>query len=298
MLGYYFRVPQPVVRCFWLPLCLLLLNGSAVTAVTPTEALDVYLLTDNGQHTSDPSYSFFVSKALFGSTPAQATAPASTEVPWRKLVRSPSENPLLCQNITSAATVQQDDNDEKTKTIMLVPRGACSFQTKAWHAQQLGADALIVHGSLSSHYKVNKTTHKSVYTDEDLLYPKEFDDYDCKLGRALVPSAAIAPLDPNAAESVYDAAKNDPVLSGKTKENLCLLNSDDQLQTCPSSACLLTGNQNASTMMKEACCAWDVSFIGKQAQTKQYTFYLTRVAHTFIHPVFPHLCFVQRLTCG
>ena len=182
-------------------------------------------------------------------------------------------------------------------TVMLVPRGSCTFERKALSAQRLGASAIAIHGSLQSRYILNTTEplgpnatdaeRKRERTDEaegrkcwgrectidDVLWPGDRYDYDCSYGRAMVPTSVLSfnPLP-------YNGYENDPRLSGTAAEgNLCAINAADDSGTegggsvgggedsfadrCESSRCLLTGKRgtgpDGGTTM-EACCAWDL----------------------------------------
>lgn len=216
-----------------------LLSCSPVAAIMQTIQLDVYL----GDRRGEPSYTFLVSHANFGSYPKML--PQNN--PRRVLTLPPQENPLLCHNITSPKALQED----ATNTIMMVPRGDCTFETKTFHAQQLGAQGVIVYGTLASRYTLNETNQTDYkYTEADVVFPKEYFDYDCNLGQAWIRNEAVS-MEP----LPYNAGHNDPLLQGNTSQNLCIRNSLDHLQNCPSAACLLTGNKTDES--REACCAWD-----------------------------------------
>jgi hypothetical protein len=115
---------------------------------------------------------------------------------------------------------------------------------------------MLVHEFLA--LALNKTLHVNdtdyEYTVDDIAYPEDKSDYDCDRGRAMIPASAISLDNP----LPYNSAQNDPVLSGGTSQNLCLKNSPDKLQSCPSQACLLTGKKEESGDM-EACCSWDLA---------------------------------------
>jgi hypothetical protein len=138
---------------------------------------------------------------------------------------------------------------------MLVPRGNCTFETKAIHAQRLGAAGVVVYGTLASRYSLNTTKYSNhtdhVYTTDDIIYPQNLNDYDCDKGHAEIPSNTISmtPLP-------YNANQNDAILSGK--DSLCYENSPDSLANCPSQSCLFTGTNTSSGDMLKACCAWDL----------------------------------------
>jgi signal peptide peptidase-like protein 2B len=225
---------------------LLILQIHNVAAAMPTGAIDVFL-----GDSSTMSYSYFVTQASFGAQPEMG----ASSNPSRVLTLPPSDNPLLCKNVTAASTLHIDGAIE---SIMMVGRGECTFETKAFNAQLLGAKALLVHGVLASRYTLNKTAHVNdtdyEYTVADIAFPEDKSDYDCAMGRALVPTSAISLDNP----LPYNAEQNDAVLSGAPAQNLCLKNSPDKLESCPSRACLLTGKKESDGTQMEACCAWDL----------------------------------------
>jgi hypothetical protein len=183
--------------------------------------------------------------------------------PQLTLELPPSANALLCDNVTTA----NNSNEAGYSGLMLVPRGTCTYEQKALNAQRLGATGIAIYGTLASRYSLNTTTNHTTnsdyeYTQDDILYPQKFFDYDCDKGRAEIPSSNIqmTPLP-------YNAEHNDPILSGGPS-SLCVQNSPDSLVNCPSQACLLTGQNSTSSsssssssssgLLLEACCAWDL----------------------------------------
>jgi hypothetical protein len=222
-------------------LLLLLLPQS--DAVLPTAQLDIR--PSKGQ-----PYSLYTSQASFGPLPPMS----ASNNPSRIVTLPPESNALLCDNITSVIS-----GSSSAKTIMLVPRGECTFEVKAQNAQLLGAGAILIYGTLASRYSVNKTNHEDEkypsYELSDIMYPQASYDYDCQKGRAEVPAPDIRfkPLP-------YNADHNDPILTGDTDDNLCKLYSPTQLRNCPSKMCLITGNygKNDDESKLEVCCAWDL----------------------------------------
>jgi hypothetical protein len=161
--------------------------------------------------------------------------------PQRSLELPPSDNALLCDNMTANAGYSG---------LMLVPRGNCTYQQKALNAQRLGATGIAIYGTLASRYSLNITNQTDhVYMVDDIVYPQKFFGYDCDKGRAEIDPSNIemTPLP-------YNAEHNDPILSGPS--SLCYQNSPDSLENCPSQACLLTGQKVSGKL--EACCAWDL----------------------------------------
>ena len=157
-------VSRYIMRVSALIVCL---YSSSVSAILQTAQLDVYL-GDFPASKSSPSYMLLASQASFGSLPEMVGESPEGNPVW-ELALPPSDNPLLCSNITSAQTNLPDS------AVLLVPRGSCTFETKALHAQQLGAKGIIIYGSLASRYEFNETTQQT-------LWPQEFYDYDCSKG--------------------------------------------------------------------------------------------------------------------
>lgn len=222
-----------------------------VGGILQTEALEVHL---SDAAPSRSTYTILTSQAFFGSLPSMDP----TSNPRMSLSKAPEDNLLLCQNHTGGSEIT--DSSTTTQyggTMMLVPRGTCSFETKAWHAQQLGAKGILIYGNLASRYDLNTTnkTEDYEYSILDITYPLELYDFDCTNGQAHIPSAMLS-LDP----LPYNAQQNDPLLSGESSENLCMRSATDNLESCPSKACLLTGKSSTTDgqATMEACCAWDL----------------------------------------
>ena len=212
-----------------------------VSGITQTGAVDISLR-------SGKSYTLLASQASFGAYPNEKASNNEAH----RLLTPPSDNALLCQNVT---TSEGETPWNSPPAIILVPRGECTFELKAWNAQKLGAAGILVYGTLGSRYTLNTTKYMNQtdpeYTVDDIVYPQQFNDYDCNKGKAQIPSSVIQ-LEP----LPYNSENNDPILSGDSDTNLCKVHSDDGLQQCDSKACLLTGNKKTNTM--EACCAWDL----------------------------------------
>lgn len=235
----------------FLLLVLLAMQPAELFAVVQTAELDVYLGgVADATALSAPSYSFLASHAFFGTYPKML----NINNPIQNLALPPSDNPLLCNNVSSTSTSSQVTFEGNT--MLLVPRGECTFQTKAYHAQLLGAQAVAIYGTLASRYTLNTTAKNAdeEYTEADVVYPLEHFDYDCTFGRAEIPRDSL-----DWTSLPYNAKRNDPLLSGNTSANLCQSLSLDALARCPSEACLLTGRRGSSNLNAvEACCAWDL----------------------------------------
>jgi hypothetical protein len=239
--------------------CLFLILFSRVDAVLETMQLDVYLggmIADTPYARSSPSYTLLASQAFFGTYPKMM----NTMNPIQTLALPPEDDRLLCDNRTKNDRLFAPESN----VLLLVPRGDCTFEAKTFNAQQLGAKAVAIYGTLASRYSINTTSRGQDYdyTESDVVFPREFYDYDCSNGRADVPAGALdfSPLP-------YNSDRNDPLLMGNTSTNLCLSLSSEALSRCPSLACLLTGRRSNSTVNDgattvsyvEACCCWDFS---------------------------------------
>ncbi|KAL7557135.1 hypothetical protein ACA910_002417 [Epithemia clementina (nom. ined.)] len=239
----------------------------------PTAEVDVFL-SDAPPTLS--KYTLLASQASFGSYPPMRGSRRrsndggdddanSGHSELLLLKMTPEDNPTLCSPPSSTRTLSatrngkaSNSNEKEEPFIMLVPRGDCTFETKAYHAEQLGAKAVIVYGALSSRYSLNTTTDDQDNSANDMdkiIWPIALQDYDCDKGSALIPEGAIS-FD----TLPYDSKHNDPLLSGETSQNMCRQKSSDSLKNCPSKACLLSGRKDESSSSWEACCAWDLHF--------------------------------------
>lgn len=150
---------------------------------------------------------------------------------------APSSDPLLCDFNTSIASgVIYPEG-----TILLVPRGECSFEGKTVLAQELGAAGVLIYNTLASRYGYNETSNET-------RYPKDRHDYECDNGRTVIDSPLFPDLDPPA----YNTSIHDSFLKLDSPDNLCNIPTDK----CASKRCLLT-NQTALAVY-QACCAWDI----------------------------------------
>ena len=214
-----------------------------VEAVLQSIELDVTVGDDNIQQQQQQllRYTMLASQAFFGPLPKM----------------NPTDNPTLSLEITNDLLCggnNNDDADSKSdhtthyndNTILMVPRGECTFDEKVWQAQQRGAAAVLIYGTTASRYSLNKTAHVNdtdyKYTYEDIVWPGDKFDYDCDKGQMFVAKDDLS-FDP----LPYNADQNDPILKSVA---------------CPCGACLLTGNSTipdgSSKTMMQACCAWDL----------------------------------------
>ncbi len=224
-------------------LLLCILSFQVAESILPTGAIDVKC-----QDGSGCDYTLLASQASFGEWPAMKAENNEPMVPFLP----PSDDPLLCLGTSTSIQQQQQSSPN---FIIVSPRGQCTFEQKAFHAQKLGASGLIIYGTLASRYSLNETTiQEGNPTAADIIYPLEFHDYDCSNSRAEIPIAALS-YD----QYPYDSSRNDPILSGPSaKGNLCAYQNDYFEESCPSMRCLLTGNINDDHTAMEACCAWDL----------------------------------------
>ena len=226
--------------------------GPCSHAAIPTAEMNVFL---SDAPPTMSKYNLLASQAFFGSSlPMQSYSGEDDQPTLLRVQLPPDDNPNLCNPPTRRALTRRTATESVNEdTAMLVPRGQCTFETKAYHAQKLGAKAVIIHGALSSHYSLNTTTDNGSKTSDDIVWPVSLNDYDCDKGSALITDAALS-FDP----LPYDAANNDPLLSGDTSQNMCMELSTDFLKDCPSKACVLTGKKGDDDKSWEACCVWDL----------------------------------------
>lgn len=244
-LSFSFAATRASTCC--LLIALLLALSASTEAVLQTSALNVRIVERNSEYQVD-SYNDFVSQAWFGRQPSMN---AAEEQELRLVSRAHSKNNediWLCENAT------EDSDRYSSSEIILVPRGKCTFERKAWHAQQRGAGGIFIYGNLASKYSLNTTLNTTHFTTMDIIFPRNLHDYDCSMGEATIPADQIS-LDP----LPYNSDQNDILLSGDSSTNICRDFDKDQLSGCPSNACLLTGPRNDTTDSYHACCAWDLA---------------------------------------
>lgn len=157
------------------------------------------------------------------------------------LAPTPDGDVKLCSNDTTTVTVVE------TGSILLVPRGECSFQYKLARSLLMGASGVIIYNTLESRYDWNGTA---------VVYPSPKEDYECDLGTSFLENATFA-LDPPA----YKGSVHDKYLTQDSPDNVCLLPSN----ACASGRCLIASKQADSDF--QACCAWDIH-IGMNRDSK------------------------------
>lgn len=179
--------------------------------------------------------SYFATFASFGS---RQTVTGRVKLPPSNV------DPRLCDEFLNYSTIDWDGD------IMLVPRGNfnCTFQRKAWNAQQMGAASILVYNTLESRYKKNGTA---------VVYPLDKVDYECDNGYSVINNLTLDP-------PLYNGSYHDAFLTSDSDNNKCLVQDETR---CESRRCLVTGPVNTTTTADasdssnqfEACCAWDIS---------------------------------------
>jgi len=189
----------------WCPPCSVLVFVGAslpdvVLRVAPTPLSESNVLTVTDDH--DP-LELLVKRASFGSKAHYLKG---------TLVRSPDNDPYLCERfyatmgvdptsgevsvITMPPHPQPDGNES---TILLVPRGECSFERKAYAAKAFyGARGIMIYDRLGARYRWNSTTNR-------VIFPFAQYDYECGNGHQFLENL---PLDPPA----YNSTLFDPFM--------------------------------------------------------------------------------------
>jgi signal peptide peptidase-like protein 2B len=155
--------------------------------------------------------------------------------------QAPADDALLCGNSTVTSAYV-------SATVLLVPRGECSFQYKQLRAMRdYGTAGVVIYNTLESRYGWNETSNDNT---SGVIYPLPQNDYECALGSTVLKNPPFA-LDPPA----YDGSIHDPYLIGDSPDNLC-----DLPDSCDSQRCLLIDKREHSPTdtQFEACCAWDI----------------------------------------
>ena len=242
------------------------------TALSQSQSLEVSATEDGN------SIEFFAKRAQFGSR---------RHLFKGTLVRSPDSDPFLCEQFFVNLEMNKDGNlslatlppyekpDENNPTVMLVPRGECSFEKKAYAAKSFyGAKAIMIYDRLASRYQWDDATNS-------VVFPKTQRDYECGNGISYMYDL---PLDP----PPYNAIQFDPIMGMNTSttteamrdmtitngnilsDELSEERSDVGLATkcnlthtalnpCESQLCLVTSHLKNSTEYP-VCCAWDLPY--------------------------------------
>lgn len=148
------------------------------------------------------------------------------------LQKPPSDDPLLCKNLTSFARYTSND-------IVLVPRGSCSFESKMVRAYDLGAVGVIIYNTLESRYDENDTS---------VIYPVKEMDYECDNGQVQIEDLPFE-FDPPA----YNGTIMNSYMEMDTENTLPQFASSSD--GCDSRRWVFT--HQTSDRLYNACCAWD-----------------------------------------
>lgn len=199
------------------------------------------------------------------------------------LVLPPEYDPFLCEH---DFTIEIDESgnskaytlppytkpDEESPTVMLVPRGDCTFERKAYAAKRYyGARGIMIYDRLGAHYRWNETANQ-------VIFPKELDDYECGNGEGVMYNIALDPpaynpaqLDPLMGMTIMTTPEMATISASNVKEpanpafrqeidvlgtSMCNLNSSIALNACASQLCLVTSHKENSSEYP-VCCAWD-----------------------------------------
>lgn len=223
-------------------------------AVIPSGELFIWTRNHDA---ADPLY-MLVTQARYGPLSSSNTfrgRPSTLPSNAMTVVHAPEDNPLLCDNSTTAGT-QGPASTIYKDSLLLVPRGVCSFEFKTLVAQtKYQAAAVAVYNTLGAQYSYNTSVVNP--TLQDIYWPQEFNDYDCQKARAEIPVNELDFEHPYP----YASKHNDPLLSGNTEDNLCKLHDPHHFQNCESKRCLVAhdkmpSNNNTDTI--PVCCAWDL----------------------------------------
>jgi hypothetical protein len=259
-----------------LHLLLIVLVAAVVTALPdvvvriapPTLMSQSESLTTSNDDDKGPM-EFLVKRAQFGSRNNLLNG---------TLILSPDYDMYLCENYYVHIDVDEYGNyshatlppfkKPEEDTVMLVPRGECSFERKAYAASAFyGAKAIIIYDRLAARYRWNETS-------EQVTYPRNMIDYECSNGYSIMNNLALDPppynetqLDPimgmttmtptmamaMATNNDVSTVGSDIDITGTT--TVCNL-TDTTLQQCESQLCLVATRVNNSDEYP-VCCAWD-----------------------------------------
>jgi hypothetical protein len=112
-----------------------------------------------------------------------------------RLVLPPALDPLLCGKLSDLVNYQDpsasdasgggafDDPDTRLSgfegAYVLVPRGRCSFELKAWSVHRLGALGVVVRNTLNWRYVPPLSANGSMGWDVEATWPAAVRDYEC-----------------------------------------------------------------------------------------------------------------------
>jgi hypothetical protein len=182
-------------------------------------------------------------RGLFGSEKATVTG---------ELLRAPVSDPLLCNYFNPFRPKNETYVADPTRSatalggkdiILLTPRGNCTFERKAWVAQEFyGAVGILVYDNVAARYKWNDTTQR-------VIFPREEEDFECEKGYGMVRNLT---LDPPA----YNEALVNQFIDRTKSTSTCELNVSNPDYSCESEYCLVTSHSLDSDEYP-VCCAWD-----------------------------------------
>ncbi len=209
----------------------------------------------------------------------------------RRLVLPPASDPLLCGESSGLVDYRDpsasaasgggafDDPDARLSgfegAYILVPRGRCSFESKARSAQHLGALGVVVRNTLDSRYGPPPSADGGGGVDAEATWPAAARDYECgnRLAaggfgfRAKVDPAVLDLNPPPYGDGGPDGANDGLLARTGAGGNLCALGAIGGNgapaatfeSRCPGGRCLLTGRNGTSDRGRlKACCAWDL----------------------------------------
>lgn len=149
-----------------------------------------------------------------------------------ELVLAPESDPLLCNYNGTQTAIPLT-----AASILLVPRGECSFEQKAYAAHKLyGVVGVFIYDTLSARYGWDTE-------NERVNFPRAQWDYECENGYGTMKNLALDP-------PKYDSTALDSVLSEG-----CTL--EATRSSCESNLCVVTSHAKNDTNYP-VCCAWDL----------------------------------------
>ena len=193
--------------------------------------------------------------AAYGDFGSKRTIAGQLQLP-------PHTDPWLCsiQDNSTVLDSNNNNNNNQDSVVLLVKRGRCSFEQKTWHAQRLGAVAVIVYNNLESRYGYNETSNR-------VIYPKNKMDYECGNHDEQKGILRVAVQDPQPQDAfvldppAYNTSRHDAFLTMDSPENQCVLPSR---MACVSQRCLVAQKETVTTTTSSlvveytVCCAWDI----------------------------------------
>ena len=225
------RKESCVCLWLWLFVCCSRIDRCCGTDPVKDVLLEVREFTTSLLPSNEVREILYASTAKFG--------PSLDMVEGRMTV-PPTNNKLLCESTEGSS------GDFWNDSILLVPRGDCTFLTKVLAGQALGAKAVIVYNTLASRYIHNGTV---------LVWPETKKDYECDNSRSWILSSNL-----DLTDDKYNDEVNDPFLQNDECGSHAEKGIDHFRDHCQSQKCLLTGIASSGDgNFLEACCAWDLT---------------------------------------